>query len=135
MSNSNRDIADECPKRPQNAYFRFLAENRESVKGEGFREKLKELWENFDPKIKAEYEQEYKEQMEQYKKDMEAWKSKGGKIEKKEKSVNKQISKPEKEKGAKKKEGKKDEKKVEEKAANDEKHKSKSKGRPKKSDK
>ena len=78
MSKSNAGDAAECPKRPPNAYFRFLAENRDSVKGDGFREKMKELWENFDPKKKAQYEQEYKEQMDQYKKDMETWKSKGG---------------------------------------------------------
>ena len=59
------------------------------------------MWENFDPKKKAEYEKDYKEKMEQFKEDVATWQNKYGHKEKKAKSTGKEISKPEKEKGAK----------------------------------
>ena len=74
MSKAGVKPSGDAPKRPLNAYFRFMQENKDAAAKDGdFRKNIKKMWEELDPATKAEYEQEYKEQMEKYKEDIAEW--------------------------------------------------------------
>ena len=74
MSKAGVKPSSGAPKRPLNAYFRFMQEYKDTAAKDGdFRKNMKKMWDQFDPATKAEYEKEYKEQMEKYKEDIAIW--------------------------------------------------------------
>merc|ERR1719277_1070777 len=78
-------MAMEEPKKPQNAYWLFLSENRESLtkeagsaKGPVVGKLAGERWKGMTPAQKAPYEKKAQEAKEAYERDMAMFKEQGG---------------------------------------------------------
>jgi len=100
--------ADEKPKRPLNAFFRYRMEHQAEVKKANPEAGLGEItkiisgmWDKEKPDRKTKLEQEFKQDLEKYKKDIEAFNlkhpeakdEKGGKKKKSSKSKSKEDKK------------------------------------------
>jgi len=88
------------PKRPQSAYFLFIADKRATLPPGGkisdTAKQLTEMWQNVTPEEKKTYEDKHNELKEQYEKDMAEYKNSDNfkKYDRALKTITKKVSKP-----------------------------------------